>query len=112
MSHTYFITGGAGFIGSNLAARLLNRGEQVIIYDNLSRPGAKANCDWLAGQGAGKFLFVRGDLEDFPKLCDAIKPATCIYHLAGQVAVTTSVADPMKDFSSNALGTLHVLEAA
>ena len=112
MSHTYFITGGAGFIGSNLAARLLNRGERVIIYDNLSRSGAEANREWLGSQGKGQLLFIRGELEDFPALCDAIKPATCIYHLAGQVAVTTSVADPIKDFSANALGTLHVLEAA
>ncbi len=107
------ITGGAGFIGCNLAHRLLGRGDQVTIYDNLSRPGAERNLDWLRQSfGPDAFRFVRADVEDYPPLRQAALGADVIYHLAGQVAVTTSVCDPRSDFEANALGSFNALEAA
>jgi CDP-paratose 2-epimerase len=106
------ITGGAGFIGINAASRYLARGDQVIIFDNLSRAGTQANLNWLQPQGAVKFLQV--DLRDSNAVDAAFRDwrdVSLVLHLAGQVAVTTSVADPRSDFEINALGTLNVLEA-
>ncbi len=113
MPKNYLITGGAGFIGSNYAARLLQRGEQVIIYDNLSRSGAVRNLDWLRKTyGENSFRLVQADVRDSGSIQEAAKEADVIVHLAGQVAVTTSVVDPRNDFEINALGTFNVLEAA
>jgi CDP-paratose 2-epimerase len=107
------ITGGAGFIGSNLAHRLLAQGQRVTIFDNLSRSGGLQNLAWLrAEHGEQSFDLVQGELADFDAVQRACAGAQCIYHLAGQVAVTTSVANPRQDFESNALGTFNVLEAA
>ncbi len=107
------ITGGAGFIGSNLANRLLKRGDAVTIFDNLSRSGCDSNLAWLRdNHGEDGLHFIQGDLTDFPALCDATRGVEAIYHLAGQVAVTTSVRDPRMDFEHNALGTFNLLEAA
>jgi CDP-paratose 2-epimerase len=107
------ITGGAGFIGSNLAHRLVGEGHEVTIYDDLSRPGARRNLEWLLAEpGPTTPRLVQGDLRDFDLLRRAADGAQRIYHLAGQVAVTTSVADPRADFESNALGTFNALEAA
>lgn len=107
------ITGGAGFIGSNLAHRLLAQGHQLTIFDNLSRSGGDQNLAWLrAEHGADSFRLVKGELVDFDAVCRACEGAQRIYHLAGQVAVTTSVTNPRQDFESNALGTFNVLEAA
>ncbi|GAP63548.1 CDP-paratose 2-epimerase [Ardenticatena maritima] len=109
------VTGGAGFIGSNLVARLLQQGHDVVVYDNLSRSGCDANVAWLneiAATSAGTLHLVRGDVADFESLQRAAEGAQRIYHLAGQVAVTTSVKDPRADFEANALGTFNVLEAA
>lgn len=107
------ITGGAGFIGSNLAARLLGEGHDLTIFDNLSRSGCHANVEWLrTTYGADSFKLVRGDLTDFAALAGAAEGAQRIYHLAGQVAVTTSVRNPRQDFEDNALGTFNALEAA
>lgn len=107
------ITGGAGFIGANYAARLLARGEDVVIYDNLSRRGAEANLRWLRDSfGAGAFRFVRGDVRDAALLTATLRDADAVVHLAAQVAVTTSVTHPREDFEINALGTFNVLEAA
>jgi CDP-paratose 2-epimerase len=107
-----FITGGAGFIGSNLAAHHLKLGHQVTIFDNLSRPRTPHNLEWLQTQGP--LQFVRGDIRQMAVLEDAVAQAQpdLIVHLAGQVAVTTSVQNPRDDFESNALGTFNVLEAA
>ena len=107
------VTGGAGFIGSNLVNRLLHQGYEVTIFDNLSRSGCHQNMEWLQNRhGSGAFHTVQADLTDFAALQQAISGVERIYHLAGQVAVTTSVKDPRHDFESNALGTFNVLEAA
>jgi len=113
MRRKYLVTGGAGFIGSNYVHRLLRRGEQVIIYDNLSRPGARANLDWLEQSfGEGTVQLVAGDVADAATLTSTAREADVIVHLAGQVAVTTSVTHPREDFEANALGTFNALEAA
>ena len=106
------ITGGAGFIGSNLAHHLIRAGHNVSIYDNLSRPGAEANLDWLQAAFGGRFHFIQADVQDWEAVKGAASGAEQIYHLASQVAVTTSVANPREDFEINALGTLNLLEAA
>jgi CDP-paratose 2-epimerase len=106
------ITGGCGFIGSNLAAYYLEKGWKVVIYDNLSRQGSEANADWLAGQGDGRFELVHADVRDMRTLLEAMHNVDVVAHLAAQVAVTSSVQNPLDDFLINALGGLHVLEAA
>jgi len=109
----YLVTGGAGFIGSNYVNRLLQRGEKVTIYDNLSRGGARRNLKWLQQNFSdGSFDLIVGDVRDAAALIEAARDADVIVHLAGQVAVTTSVTDPRDDFESNALGTFNTLEAA
>jgi CDP-paratose 2-epimerase len=113
MSKKYLITGGAGFIGSNYVHRLLARSENVTIYDNLSRAGASKNMAWLQetfGENGSKLIV--GDVADAAHLTEAAKDADVIVHLAGQVAVTTSVINPREDFEANALGTFNALEAA
>ncbi len=107
------ITGGAGFIGTNLAAALLKRGDRVTIFDNFSRRGTEANGDWLTEQSAGDQLtIVRGDIRTDQALLErSLAGIDAVYHLAGQVAVTTSVTDPREDFEINALGTFNMLEA-
>lgn len=112
-SSRILVTGGAGFIGSNLVNRLLQEGNQVTILDNLSRSGCSSNIAWLQDtHGENSFELIQADIAD----CDAVKQSTegaeRIYHLAGQVAVTTSVTDPREDFQTNALGTFNILEAA
>ena len=109
----YLITGGAGFIGANYTARLLQRGERVTIYDNLSRAGATRNLAWLRERfGADAFRLVEGDVRDAALLAESVRGADVVVHLAAQVAVTTSVRHPRLDFEINALGTFNVLEAA
>jgi len=108
----YLITGGCGFFGSNLAAHLLERGEEVTVFDNLSRNGAERNRAWL--RSLRPHEFVQGDVRD-PATVDAlirkVRPDV-IYHLAGQVAMTTSMENPRRDFEINVLGTINVLEGA
>ena len=107
------ITGGAGFIGSNLAARLIEQGHEVVVLDNLSRPGSASNLDSLCRRfGRDSFRFIRGGVDSLDAVMAAAKGVDRLYHLAGQVAVTSSVADPLRDFADNALGTIHALEAA
>jgi CDP-paratose 2-epimerase len=109
----YLITGGAGFIGCNYVHRVLARGEQVTVYDNLSRPRTEANVAWLREQHGGEaFRLIVGDVRDDTTLAEAARGADVVVHLAGQTAVTTSVADPRSDFEDNALGTFNALEAA
>lgn len=107
------ITGGAGFIGANLAHRLIGRGDDVTVFDNLSRRGTELNLAWLRQvHGPKAFRFVQADLRDYPALLQATRDAGVVYHLAGQTAVTTSITDPRGDFENNALGTFNALEAA
>jgi CDP-paratose 2-epimerase len=109
------ITGGAGFIGSNLARRLLARGHEVAIFDNLSRPRTAHNLSWLhacAAEALGELAFTQGDVRDADAIAAAARDVDAIFHLASQVAVTTSVQDPRSDFAINALGSFNVLEAA
>jgi CDP-paratose 2-epimerase len=113
MSKNYLITGGAGFIGSNYVHRLLERGENVTIYDNLSRAGGSRNLAWLEETfGKNSSRLVVGDVANAALLAGAARDADVIVHLAGQVAVTTSVINPRDDFEANALGTFNALEAA
>jgi CDP-paratose 2-epimerase len=105
------VTGGAGFIGVNLADRLLTDGEEVLIFDNLSRPGVDQNLRWLHSRHRGRVRLSRHDVRDRSAVSDAIKQASSVFHFAAQVAVTTSLDDPSLDFEVNALGTLNVLEA-
>ena len=113
MARRIVVTGGAGFIGSNYVDRLLSRGEQVRVYDNLARAGATKNLAWLETQhGAGAFELVVGDIRDAAQVATSLRDADVIVHLASQVAVTTSVMHPREDFEINALGTFNVMEAA
>jgi CDP-paratose 2-epimerase len=113
MSRHFLVTGGAGFIGSNYTFRLIQRGERVTLFDNLSRGGAKRNLAWLEDTfGKDSFSLVVGDVRNADLIAESAKQADVIVHLAGQVAVTTSVMNPRDDFESNALGTFNVLEAA
>jgi CDP-paratose 2-epimerase len=105
------ITGGAGFIGANLAHRLLLQGRPVLVFDNLSRPGVEANVEWLRDTHGPAFALAVEDIRDRSAVTRAVSRASQIFHFAAQVAVTTSIADPFEDFSVNAQGTLNVLEA-
>lgn len=106
------ITGGAGFIGCNAAARFLGQGHSVVIVDDLSRRGTERNLEWLKTHGS--FTFHRQDIRDTARLNAVMaehRNVDAVLHLAAQVAVTTSVSDPRTDFEINALGTFNVLEA-
>jgi len=105
------ITGGAGFIGTNLADRLLSQGRPVLIFDNLSRAGVRENVRWLQEQYEGLLQIEVADVRDAGAVRHAVDRADAVYHLAAQVAVTTSLQDPVNDFEINARGTLNVLEA-
>lgn len=105
------ITGGAGFIGTNLANRLAADGERVLIYDNLSRPGAERNLRWLLDTHGSNVQVEFADVRNPYALRRAVRQAKQVFHFAAQVAVTTSLANPRHDFDVNALGTLNLLEA-
>jgi CDP-paratose 2-epimerase len=105
------ITGGAGFIGTNVAAHLAAQGRRVRILDNLSRVGVKDNVKWLCDTFGGAVDVIEGDVRDREALRDAIDGTAEVYHFAAQVAVTTSLVEPLDDFSTNAGGTLNLLEA-
>lgn len=106
------VTGGAGFVGANLAARLAAEGRRVRVFDNLSRPGVEQNLEWLRGCFGEAIEFVPGDVRDALAVAGAVSGCRQIFHLAAQVAVTTSLDDPVEDFESNLTGTRNVLEAA
>ncbi len=105
------ITGGAGFIGSNLADRLAGEGHDVLIYDALVRPGVDANLAWLRRRHPGRITAVIADLRDRPALERAADGVRAVFHMAAQVAVTTSLSDPEQDFDVNLRGTFFLLEA-
>ncbi len=107
----YLITGGCGFLGSNLASEVFKRGEELAVFDNLSRTGSTSNLSWL--RGIANFRFVHSDIRDpfaVASVINDFKP-NVIFHLAGQVAMTTSIANPRLDFEVNALGSFNILEA-
>ena len=105
------VTGGAGFIGCNVAHRLLSAGERVLVFDNLSRPGVERNLEWLRRTHGDDLEAQIGDVRDVEALRRAVARASHVFHFAAQVAVTTSLDDPLNDFSINARGTLNLLEA-
>lgn len=105
------ITGGAGFIGTNLAHRLLSVGKPVLLYDNLSRPGVEQNLAWLRREHGDLVQFELADTRNREALRKAVRSASQVFHFAAQVAVTTSLDDPTDDFETNARGTLNLLEA-
>ena len=113
MGMNVLVTGGAGFVGSNLVNNLLNDGARVTILDAFLRQGAHHNIAWLRqSPHSSNLRTVKEDVRNFATVRDAVARVDLVYHLAGQVAVTTSVVDPRTDFDVNALGTLNVLEAA
>lgn len=107
----YLVTGGCGFLGSNLAAEVIGRGDELVVFDNLSRVGAAANLDWL--RGLGRFTMLHGDVRREPDVDAAVAAARpdVVFHLAGQVAMMTSITDPRRDFEINARGSFAVLDA-
>jgi CDP-paratose 2-epimerase len=107
----YLITGGCGFLGSNIACEILKRGHELVVFDSLYRFGSYQNLEWLKSQG--KFDFILGDIRNSNDVESNIikhKPDV-IYHLAGQVAMTTSIIDPRMDFEINVGGSFNLLNA-
>ena len=105
---TLLITGGAGFIGANLADRLATDGHRVRVYDALSRPGTERNLEWLRSRH--DVDFIQADIRDADRLGEAASDVDAVFHLAAQVAVTTSMADPREDHDINIGGTFNLLE--
>jgi CDP-paratose 2-epimerase len=105
------VTGGAGFIGSNIADRLASEGHDVHLFDALSRPGVERNLDWLMNKHGRRIRFTHGDIRDETALAAAASEAQAVFHMAAQVAVTTSLVSPREDFDINVRGTLHLLDA-
>ncbi len=106
------VTGGAGFIGSNLVDRLASRGRPVVVLDSLARPGVERNLAWLKERHGGLVTPVVADVRDEQALREAMDGAAVVFHLAAQVAVTESLRDPVEDFEVNLHGTHRLLEAA
>ncbi|MFH1235700.1 MAG: GDP-mannose 4,6-dehydratase [Parcubacteria group bacterium] len=106
-----FITGGCGFLGSNLAAYAMKRGDELTVFDSLYRNGSIDNLQWLRSQG--DFQFIHGDIRNANDVDTTVRTVSpdAIFHLAGQVAMTTSIANPRMDFEVNALGSHNLLEA-
>jgi len=110
-SPTTLITGGAGFVGCNVADRLLLEGGRVRVLDNLARPGAEQNLGWLAGRHPGRLEVQVGDVRDPVAVHEAVRDVSSVFHFAAQVAVTTSLERPERDFAVNLGGTVELLEA-
>jgi CDP-paratose 2-epimerase len=105
------ITGGAGFIGSNLADRLAGEGHQILIFDALSRAGVERNLAWLKARHGARIASIIGDVRDEDAVARVASEAKAVFHMAAQVAVTTSLVDPREDFDINVRGTVNVLDA-
>src|SRR5690242_4149400 len=105
------ITGGCGFIGANLSHALASRGREVLILDNLARPGVQENANWLKSRHGDLVAIEVADIRDEGAVRTLVARASSILHLAAQVAVTTSLESPIEDFEINARGTLNILEA-
>ncbi len=104
------VTGGAGFIGCNLADRLASEGHHVLVFDALTRTGVEQNLAWLRQRHPAKVSAVIADIRDADAIAEAARRAQAVFHYAAQVAVTTSLADPIADFDINARGTLLLLD--
>jgi CDP-paratose 2-epimerase len=109
---TILVTGGVGFIGTNVCASYLGKGYKVIAFDNLSRVGSEQNLEWLKSQ-KGDFIFYKGDVENCFELSVVFSQyrPDIIIHLAAQVTMVDSIRNPRHDFEVNAGGTFNVLEA-
>jgi CDP-paratose 2-epimerase len=105
------ITGGAGFLGANIADQLAGDGQPVLVYDSLERPGVERNLAWLKERHGERIAVAVADIRDADALDQMVRDVSAVFHLAAQVAVTTSLADPVVDFEVNARGTLNLLEA-
>jgi CDP-paratose 2-epimerase len=112
MTARTLITGGAGFVGTNLAHRIASDGGRVIVFDNLSRPGVEQNLRWLTRRHGDAIDVEIGDLRDARAVARALAPCERAFHLAAQVAVTTSLDEPVQDATVNLNGTINLLEAA
>ncbi len=110
-SRPVLVTGGAGFIGANLADRLARDGQDVLVFDALARPGVDRNLAWLRRRHPRRVSAVVADLRDEGAVRDVAMRCSGVFHMAAQVAVTTSMTAPMDDFDVNVRGTMHVLEA-
>ena len=111
MNRKALVTGGCGFVGSNVAVRLRQEGWRVTLFDSLVRQGAAENLQWL--QKSGGIEFIHGDIRnpsDVDRVTGHVQPSV-IFHLAGQVAMTTSMDDPRRDFETNAVGSINLLES-
>jgi CDP-paratose 2-epimerase len=106
------VTGGAGFVGSNLADALLRDGERVIVADNFSRDGVRMNAAWLKRRHGDRVRIETVDVRDGARIASLVRESKFVFHLAAQVAVTTSLLDPAGDLETNIIGTFNVLEAA
>jgi CDP-paratose 2-epimerase len=110
-SRPILITGGAGFIGSNLADRLAGEGHEIVVYDTLSRAGVGRNLAWLKERHGSRITNLIGDIRDEDAVVRAVRDVKAVFHMAAQVAVTTSLVDPREDFDINVRGTINVLDA-
>lgn len=109
--HYSLITGGAGFIGTNLADRLLDEGKKVMIYDSLFRDGVEQNLQWLQKKHGDRLIIQIADIREKRILEECVKKANEVFHFSSQVAVTTSLTNPVLDFEVNLQGTFNILEA-
>ncbi|MEA3089610.1 MAG: CDP-paratose 2-epimerase, partial [Caballeronia sp.] len=105
------VTGGAGFIGVNLADRLAREGYSVLVFDSLARPGVEENLEWLKSSHSDKISFACCDLRDRAAVGEAVRDCRAVFHFAAQVAVTTSLIEPRFDFDVNVGGTISLLES-
>ncbi len=105
------VTGGAGFIGCNIADRLAGEGHQVVVYDALARAGVEANLEWLKARHPERVSAVIADIRDAPSLDAVARDASAVFHMAAQVAVTTSLVEPVDDFQVNVAATVSLLES-
>ena len=110
-SRPFLVTGGAGFIGSNLADRLAREGQDVLVFDALARPGVERNLRWLQQRHPRRISLAQADIRDAAAVRDAATRCSGVFHMAAQVAVTTSLQSPMDDFDVNVRGAMHLLEA-
>jgi CDP-paratose 2-epimerase len=105
------VTGGCGFVGSNIADALARRGDKVLILDSFARSGSEENANWLRSRHGDRVIIETGDIRDTTTVNHLVAQSSAVLHLAGQVAVTTSLDAPTEDFEINARGTLNILEA-